>query len=158
MFQDPNALTGRYANEHVAWEKRLLHQGATPSPSSCAKVKRQVSFHLPEREVFRHCFLVARKSIRRIPRRRVSARRKIYIRNRARLRLSQRHRSLLVNHCKTISYFKFLVLRLNSRRPDQKDPSSPIRSPQKTIACRQTPQTHSYRSGYPRRGQPAPKL
>src|SRR6266550_3718505 len=85
-----------------------MHQSATPSPSPGTQVKRQVGLDLPEREVFRHRFLVARESVRRVPGLRISAWRKTYIRNRARLRLSQRHRSLLVNHCKTISYVRFL--------------------------------------------------
>src|SRR5258708_8786267 len=129
MFQDPNTLADRYPNEDVAWEERELHQGATPSPSPRAKVNRQIGLHLPEREVFRDRFLVARKSVHGIPRRRVSAWNEIEIRNRARLRLSQRHRSFLVSHCKITSYFKLSssttqLSSIRSERPIKSDTES----------------------------------
>src|SRR5260221_10796181 len=129
MFQDPNTLAARYPNEDVAWEERELHQGATPGPSPRAKVNRQIGLHLPEREVFRDRFLVARKSVHGIPGRRVSAWNEISIRNRAGLRLSQRHRSFLVSHCKITSYFKLSssatqLSSIRSERPIQSDTES----------------------------------
>src|SRR5258708_36995744 len=99
MFQDPNTLADRYPNEDVAWEERELHQGATPSPSPRAKVNRQIGLHLPEREVFRDRFLVARKSLHGITRRRVCDRNELEILTQESLTLMLRHCSYLSIHC-----------------------------------------------------------
>src|SRR2546425_9588532 len=121
MFYDSNALARRDANEHVAGKEWYLHQGAALGPSPCTKVKRQVGLHLPKTELFRHCLLVARKSVRRIPELRVRAEPdwcKINLRKRARLRLSQQHLRVQASNYKQTSYWQLLIPRLKPRRSD----------------------------------------
>jgi hypothetical protein len=65
--QDVRAIFGVNTGKNVAWEERLIDDGATILPSTCSRQQRKKGLNGPEFELLGHDLLVSGLCCERVP-------------------------------------------------------------------------------------------